>query len=54
MVIPRRKGPSLERYLQHPNERVRAYVERVFALDAQRRAEFRAERELFEASASVG
>jgi hypothetical protein len=52
MVIPRRKRSSLERYLQHPNERVRAYIERAFALDAQRRAEFRAEQELFEASVS--
>ena len=47
-VIPRRKRASLERYLEHPNERVRAYVQKVFASDARRRAEHRAELELYE------
>lgn len=40
--IPRRHRPMVERYLQHPNARVRMHVQQIVATDVQARARARA------------
>jgi hypothetical protein len=44
-IVPRRERPRIERYLQHPNERVRAYVADLLAGSDLRKQELRAEEE---------
>jgi len=44
-MIGRKRRPQLDRFLEHPNPRVREYAEQVVEVDAEMRRELREARE---------
>jgi len=49
-IIPRKKRAEFRKYLEHENERVRAYAIELQAADAEARAELQREQELDESA----